>query len=228
MPELDDERYVRELFKQLYGVQLRKVPESREKTFDFELMSGDRCVAAVEVKRLGDVPMTPENGWRPTDSGFMSRPDNAASRVGTAIHAAYKQLARATSPKVLVFVNDAHMDFLDLKEAVEGYLVYGDGDQRFRSPTGMKIAEGRIREEKLAIDLYVWINRYDGRFPRRVDGLPLEPHAERGPHFACTSEVGHDLATTYFNLPPTPKPEKHPHADVPTLGELLHRQATGR
>jgi hypothetical protein len=49
MPELDDERYVRELFEQLLAIQLKKVPESREKTFDFELLCGERQVAAVEV-----------------------------------------------------------------------------------------------------------------------------------------------------------------------------------
>lgn len=32
MPELDDERYVRELFAELYGVGLRKVPESNSTT----------------------------------------------------------------------------------------------------------------------------------------------------------------------------------------------------
>jgi hypothetical protein len=228
MPELDDERYVRELFEELYAIQLRKVRESRERTFDFELLDQEHRVAAVEVKRLGVVPRTAENGWVATDSGFMTRQDNAAARVGAAIHDAYKQLAKATDPKVLVFVNDAHMDFLDLREAVDGYLIYGEGDQRFRNPTGMKIAQGRIREEKLSIDLYVWINRYEGRLPSRVDGLPLEPHAQRGPLFACTSEAGHNLGTTYFGLPATPKPETNPDADVPTLPELLRQQAMGK
>jgi hypothetical protein len=229
MPELDDERYVRELFEELYAIQLRKVPESWEKTFDFELLSQRRRVAAVEVKRFGKVPATPEKGWVATDSGFMTRPDNAASRVGAAIHKAYKQLATTKDPRVLVFINDETlMDFFDLKEAMVGYLTYGEGEQRFRNVTGMKIAEGRIREEKRSIDLYVWINRYEGRLPHRMDGLPLEPHAQRGPLFACTTDVGDELATKYFDIPASPKPERNAEEDVPTLSELLRRQAMGR
>ena len=70
MPELEDERFVRELFERLYGVQLRKVPESDTKTFDFELLAGARRVAAVEVKTLIRVPAPLKVGWvqdQPTD-----------------------------------------------------------------------------------------------------------------------------------------------------------------
>ena len=229
MPELEDERYVRELFEQLYALRLRKVPESNDKTFDFELTVQQRRVAAVEVKTLVATPRTSENGCVNAEQGFVTRSDNAAKRVGAQLHEAYKQLVKASDPKVLVFVNDETlMDFLDLKEAVNGYLIYGEGEERFKNTTGMKIAQGRIREEKRAIDLYVWINRYGGRALHRVDGLPLEPHAQRGPLFACTTDVGHELATKYFNVPPTPKPDGDPDADILTLPELLRWQAMGK
>lgn len=229
VPELDDERYVRELVAELYGVQLSKVPESDAKTFDYELLSEGRLVAAVEVKRLGVAPRTPENGWVRTEGGFMTRPagDNGPARVGKAIHEAYKQLAKATDPKVLVFVNDEHLiDALDLKEALDGYLVYGDDNVgRFKNPTGMKIAQGRIREEKTLIDLYVWINRYEGRTSHRVDGQPLPTHQERGPFFLFASDAGYGLARRFFNVPETPRPDSDPDAEVPTYHEMLLRQA---
>jgi hypothetical protein len=229
MSELADERYVRELFLELYGVELRQVPESKAKTFDYELLSNEQPVAAVEIKRFGVVPRTPENGWVRTENGFMTRPggDNGPSRVGDAIHKAYQQLATATGPKALVFVNDEHlMDALDLKEALDGYLLYGNDDVgRFKNLSGMKIAQGRILNEKGSIDLYVWINRYDGRTPQRVDGQPLETHAQRGPHFGFTSEAGYELARKFFKVPETPKPESDPDADVPTLQEMLLREA---
>jgi hypothetical protein len=229
VPELEDERYVRSLFAQLYALQLQKVPESREKTFDFELTAQRGRIAAVEVKTLVATPRTPENGWVRTEQGFVTRGDNSATRVGARIHDAYKQLRTATEPKVLVFVNDETlMDFLDLQEAVNGHVIYGEGEQRFKNSTGMKIADGRIRDEKRAIDLYVWINRYDGRSLHRADGLPLEPHAQRGPLFLCATDAGHELATTCFNVPITPKAESDPDADVPTLSELLRRQALGK
>lgn len=226
MPELEDECYVRELFEQLYALRLRKVPESNHKTFDFELTVQQRRIAAVEVKTLMATPRTTENGWVHSQQGFVTRTDNAAKRVGAQIHEAYKQLVKASEPRVLVFVNDETlMDFLDLKEAVNGYVIYGEGEERFKNTTGMKVAQGRIREEKLAIDLYVWINRNGRRSLRRMDGLPLEPHAQRGPLFACTSDAGYELATQHFKVPPTQKPKRDPDADIPTLPERLRRHA---
>src|SRR5271166_4417173 len=102
MPESADEKYVRVLFEQLYGVQLRKIPETNDRTFDFELLAEDHPVAAIEVKTLVRVPRTPENGWKaapimvPGSKHLASgqhRRDNGAARVGRAIHEAYKQLS---------------------------------------------------------------------------------------------------------------------------------------
>jgi hypothetical protein len=210
-------------------VRLRKVPETNTKTFDHELLSGEsgeRRVAAVEVKKLVRAPRTPENGWVPTEYGGMVRAhDNSAARVGRVIHEAYKQLKAAAEPKVLVFVNDEHMDALDLKEALNGYLIYGNGDTRFKNPSAMKVARGTIRAEKYLIDLYVWINRYEGRIPYRLDGQPLEAHAQRGPFLVYGTDPGYELARKFFNAPAAPKPENDPDDDVPTLGEMLLRQA---
>ena len=94
----------------------------------------------------------------------MTRPDNGAARVGAIIHEAYKQLATATEAKVLVIVNDDSLDFLDLREALNGYLAYGTGESRYKSTAARRIANGRIRDEKLRIDLYIWLNRYEGKF----------------------------------------------------------------
>jgi hypothetical protein len=231
VPQLDEERYVRELFESRFGVQLRKVPESAEKTFDFELLSEGRRLAAVEVKRLGRAPRTEENGWKSSPgTGFVSRPDNSASRVGDTIHKAVKQLATSADPKVLVLVNDDSMDLLDLHNALKGYLLYGTEETGyFKNNVGMKVARGRIRDEKLQIDLYIWINRYEGRIPHRIDGLPLEPHAEPNrPFFVFVSYAGYDLARSRFGVPEAQRPDVDPDAAVPTLRELLLRQALGK
>jgi hypothetical protein len=118
------------------------------------------------------------------------------------------------------------MDALDLKEALNGYLIYGNDEVgRYKNPSAMKVARGTIRDEKYLIDLYVWINRYEGRIPYRLDGQPLEAHAQRGPFFVFGSEGGHKLARKFFNAPETPRPENDPDDDVPNLGEMLLRQA---
>jgi hypothetical protein len=228
MPELDEEKYVRELFARLYGTTLRKVSESRDtgaKTFDHELLAGGKRVAAIEVKRLGRVPRTPENGWKRDDStGFMTRTDNGAARVGDAIHKAYKQLSTSTDTKMLVFVNDDSMDFLDLKEALDGYLIYGNEEVGYhKNIAGRKVAEGRIRDEKAMIDLYIWINRYEGRHPWRPSGL--KSHEELGrPFFIFATDAGYQLARKVFNAPETPRPSTDPGTAVPTLNEFLLRE----
>jgi hypothetical protein len=226
MPELDDEKYVRELFEELYSVKLRKVPESRVqgvKTFDYELLddAGAR-VAAVEIKCLERAPRTPENGWYVDPNGFTTRnKDNIPSRVGNAIHEKCKQLCSFEGPKVLVFVNDEHGDALDFDDAFNGYLVYGNDQFRYTNTASAKIAQGRINEEKWTIDLYIWINRYEGRHLSRPSGLL--PHEERGPFFRLTSELGHELARKYFGAAEIPKPVQ---AELPpTLGEALLREA---
>jgi hypothetical protein len=226
VPELSDERYVRELFEELYGVQLRKIPESASRTFDFELRSSGQRVAAVEVKCLGLVPRTPENGWTRNEDGSMTRTDNGARRIVDFIHAAYKQLSTAVDPKVLVFVNDESLiDALDLRQAMQGYLVYGNGEVgRFKNVAPVGAAERRIEEEKYRVDLYIWINRYAGRTTVRSDGQPIPVHQQCGPHFMF-NDVGYALARQFFQLPETPKPKSDPDEGVPTYQEMLLREA---
>ena len=218
---------MRELFEELYGVQLRKVPESATKTFDFELLSSGQRVAAVEVKCLGVVPRTPENGWTRNEDDSTTRTDNGARRIGDFIHAAYKQLSTAVDPKVLVFVNDESLiDALDLKQAMQGYLVYGNSEVgRFRNVARVGAAERRIEDKKYLVDLYIWINRHAGRASFRSDGQPIPGYQQLGAHFMFTSDAGYALARQYFQVPETPKPTSDPDADVPTYQEMLLREA---
>ena len=230
MPESPDEKYVRELFRERYGVTLRKIRESKlpgVRTPDYELLSAEARVAVLEVKVLEDVPPTPEKGWRKAEgSGFLTRRDNSAERIGGAIHGAHGQLAGAAEPKVLVLVNDASMDFLDLNEALNGEVTYGTEELGYyRTTSGTRVAEGRIRDEKRDIDLYIWINRYAGRVHWRPSGLL--PHEEPNvPFFFFGTDAGHALATAFFKIE-APKREAAPEA-LPTLHEFLLNQALGK
>lgn len=228
--ELVEERYVRELFEKLYGVRLRKVPESSTKTYDYALLDEGEPVAALEVKRFERPPMTPENGWVDEGNGRFSKTgiDKSPSRVGRAIHEKCKQLSTCSLPKMLVFVNDDGMDFLDFKDAFNGYLIYGDDRVGYyKNGAARKVAEGLIRDEKWTIDLYIWINRCEGRHSSRVDGLPLPPHAEFGPFFSFVSDAGYALARKFFGAPEVPKPAVDPSKGVPTLQAFLMREALG-
>jgi hypothetical protein len=230
MPELEEERYVRALFETLYGLRLRKVPESNAKTYDYDLLGEGEPVAGLEVKRFERQAMTPENGWVDEGDGRFSKTsiDKSPSRVGRAIHDKCKQLSTCAVSKVLVFVNDDGMDFLDFKDAFNGYLIYGDEKVGyFKNVAARKVAQGLIRDEKWTIDLYIWINRYEGRYSFRSDGLPLPPHQELGPFFAFASDAGYALARKFFRVPEVPKPEGDSARDVPTLREFLLREALG-
>jgi hypothetical protein len=80
------------------------------------------------------------------------------------IHDAAKQFAAVNPnhevPNVLVLTNsDQQCGFLDLLGVLTGNLyVEGGGVE----PIYKSISEGRIREEKLTIDLYVWLNEWKG------------------------------------------------------------------
>lgn len=94
----------------------------------------------------------------------------------------------------------------------------------YRQVGGRRVAQGRIRDEKHQIDLYVWINRYEGRRPWRPSGLL--PHEEPGrPFFVFGTDGGYALARTFFGVPEVPQPQVDPNASLPTLREMLLREA---
>jgi hypothetical protein len=155
--EREEEIYVRNLLGKRYGACLHKIPKSEQegvKTPDYELLVTHVRVAVLEVKRLVRTPRTLENGWqlKVSANGIReaTRADNAPQRVGKLIHEAWKQLRTVRDPKILVFVNDeTQMDTLDLQEAFNGFLHYGnDSLGYYKNTTSAKVANGAIREEK--------------------------------------------------------------------------------
>jgi len=210
--ELEEERYVRELFDGRFGVQLRKIPERpNEQTADFEMLDLGRRVAIVEVKTLERAARTVANGWRQETGGGFTRKDNATKRVGTLIYSAWKQLGRYAEPRVLVFVNDeSGIDVHDLEEAYNGFMEYGTEELGYVYNTvSVPIANGRIKDIKGKIDLYIWLDRKYGAgkivhvFPA---GQPsyTETRTE-GPTFRCTTGAGYDLARRFFRCPELPR-----------------------
>ena len=197
MPEIaerEEEVYVRELFHRLYGAHLQKIPESKQegvRSPDYELLDAGERVAVLEVKRLIRTPRTPENRWQvkgcKEDIQEATRIDNGPQRVGALIHNASKQFAKFSGPKIVVFVNDESLlDCLDLHEAFNGFLSYGnDSLGYYNNRVSAKIANGQIREEKWKIDLYVWIDRC-----RQCD-----------PMFRVVTAVGLWLARRFFRCP---------------------------
>ncbi len=181
---LEQNTYVKERFSERYGVELRALKESKTpgtKMPDFELFSGGKREAVLEVKRLESTPRTEANGWRVTQlSACVQRAvrakDNGPSRVIHRIREGSKQLNGFDEPKILVFVNDEELlDVHDFDEAFRGSLVYRTDETGYYENTASKrLSDARIGREKLTIDLYIWIDR------RRAGAIRFRPTSERG------------------------------------------------
>jgi hypothetical protein len=184
--ENPEEKYVRELLDQRFHVVLRKLPEDTIKTADYELLDGTERVAVLEVKQLQSTPRTAKNGWEIVERDGVrhaEREDNVPRRVGDVIRAASKQLRGYVEPKILVFLNEERLaDVLDLDEAYNGFLDYGDGLYGYTNTASARIAD-RILKAKKLIDLYVWINRH---------------RASEPVFFRVTSHTGLALAQRFF------------------------------
>jgi hypothetical protein len=123
---------------------------------------------------------------------FAHRADNAVSRVADKIHQAYRQLKNFPPPRVLILLNhDSLVDVKDLEEAFTGEQVYANAVLSYVNTVSKKIAEGKIKEEKGEIDLYIWIDKRTEqiwfRYPTQTGydlahGLFPQSNSDRGPH----------------------------------------------
>ncbi len=88
------------------------------------------------------------------------RNDPRFNRVSNKIHEAVLQLDSVNPnleyPNVLIFVNhDDTCDFLTLINVITGYFIAEGGEPHLIYG---KFSDGRIKQEKLRINLYVWID----------------------------------------------------------------------
>jgi len=136
------------------------------KTPDFRVFKSSELVLYCEAKHVQ------RDDWLdkkldealPLELVGGSRPDPIFNRLAEHIHRASQQFAAVNpgrqSPNVLVFTNsDRQCGFPDLLGVLTGNF-YGDGGEV--APIYRNYSEGRIREEKLTIDLYVWFNEWKG------------------------------------------------------------------
>jgi hypothetical protein len=164
MPYYDSERFVMDLFLRRFGLGLTKVPETKCPMPDFEFVRDNQRLFVAELKDIEHQPMSEKAGWTlpgPDDECPVAhRTDNAVRRVANKIHDAFKQLGNFTCPRVLIFLNhDSMVDEKDLMEAFTGQLPYSNGVITVINTVSKGIANGRIREEKTQIDLYIWIQK---------------------------------------------------------------------
>lgn len=181
MPVSQQEDRIQALFSSRFSLSLRKIPEGNRATPDFQVFSGEKEVAVLEVKVLKSTApeLTPsevlKNGVVPD-----AQVDNSAGRVAKKIHEAVRQFEGATLPTILVLLNnDDVCDKFDLQEALMGSLSYGDTKVTSLRPETRRRAVGDSTE----IDLYVW-----------VEGL-----ADEDPVLVTANATGRTLRSQYFD-----------------------------
>lgn len=169
-----------------HGLRLSRFSKNETragKTPDFRVMDDVRLFAYCEVK-------SPRDEWldeqidqaEPGEIVGRPRPDPIFNRLSTMVGKAAKQFnavnPERSVPNILAIVN--HDDAShpgDLLETLTGFF---HADNGTRHPTMRHVSEGRLREAKDLIDLYVWINAQNGRVqgylfsesvPAHVDAL---------------------------------------------------------
>ena len=161
--DLAEQRAI-EFFMQ-YGLTCVRYPKEelrKGKTPDFRVYRGSEFVLFAEAKHIQEdlwldkqlraaPPMTIVGGLRP---------DPIPNRIADDIYTAAKQLATVNPdreyPNVLALTNSDHQcDIGDLRAVIEGNVRFESG---LVEPMHKNISEGRIKEPKQTIDLYVWCN----------------------------------------------------------------------
>jgi hypothetical protein len=158
-----------EAFCERHGLtshRFSKAEMRRGKTPDFRVFKLDEMVLYCEAKHVQ------HDDWldrqledaQPLEMVGGLRHDPIFNRLAEHIHHAAKQFDAVNHdheyPNVLVFTNsDAHCGFPDLLAVLTGNFYAESGAVE---PIYKNVSEGRIREEKFTIDLYVWFNEWKG------------------------------------------------------------------
>ena len=165
----------------LDAVRFTKADQRTGKTPDFKVMRGGELVAYCEVK-------SPRDDWLDEQldkaESFQivggARNDPTFNRIAALVHKAVGQLD-AVNPdlskrNILAVVNhDDKSGINDLRETLTGIFHGADGSRTVTMP---QISEGRIKDEKRRIDLYLWFDRktskLEGCFFTQPDGARLD------------------------------------------------------
>jgi hypothetical protein len=136
--------------KALIATEFQKQERRKGKTPDFRVLSKDVFAFFCEVKSINK------------DSVMGLREDPTFNRLADDIHTAVKQFdavnPKVEMPNVLAFVNhDQDCGSLDLVGVLTGNFI-GENDKP--DPIYKKFSDGRIKDEKARIHLYLWLDDF--------------------------------------------------------------------
>lgn len=144
-----------------------KAQRRQSKTPDFRVFKGTEFVLYCESKHVQYDDWLDKQlaNAQPLEIVGGPRHDPTYNRPADRIHDAAKQFEAVNGDgqfsNLLIFTNsDTHCGFPDLLSVLTGEF-HAEGGAV--DPIFKQISEGRIRDEKLTIDLYVWLNEWKGK-----------------------------------------------------------------
>jgi hypothetical protein len=169
MTSLDASEQIAEEFWKKHGLRVERFSKDelrRSKTPDFRVFKCGELVLYCETKHIRDDEWLDRHMEKaqPLELVGGLRPDPIFNRLTDRIHEAARQFGAVNGnceyPNVLVLANsDRLCKFADLLAVLEGNFYAEDG---IVEPIYKQYSEGRIRDEKRTIDLYVWRDDWAG------------------------------------------------------------------
>jgi hypothetical protein len=192
------EKYVCRLFKDRYGILLRKIDERdgiEGQSPDFEYIKNRRRVFVCELKDYDIVYPSEEAGWdimrHPDGSEEATRESSAPNKISRNIYKAYKQLREYNEPKILIFFNKSSgLNVSDLDETLKGYFEFSAGDRKYIDCYARRASEGIIKDIKSKIDLYIWIDKANPLISGEKDVI----------YFRTVTDAGKEIARKHFGM----------------------------
>lgn len=171
--KLDGEIRVSEYLKGLglRGERFTKAEMRQGRTPDFRVFARDALAFYCEVKTAQEDSSLDQHLAAAPPGAIVggSRPDPTYNRISNHIHSAVGQLDAVNPamevPNVLAIVNgDKQAGITDLIQVLTGSAYCENGNV---IPMFREYSEGRIREEKLRVHLYLWCNEWEVGGPRQ-------------------------------------------------------------
>lgn len=173
-----------ELFSK-FDLAAERIVRADAKHADFLIKKNRKVIAVCEVKDIEDVEPSEATGYLKNEFDLWAREDNLPARIGNKVYEGWQQLKGYNSPKILLLVDFDSDNPNELVYALQGGGVFHsvkkpEDKQIFQ--IAPEVANGRIKDIKQKIDLYIWL---DGR-------KGIEPKFY---YYNCT---GKELRTKFF------------------------------
>lgn len=144
--------------------EFAKEERRQSRTPDFRVLKGNKLAFFCEVKTVSSDDWLDHQIESAPPGTYVggARKDPIFNRLSSKIHEAVQQFEAVNPdleyPNVLAFVNhDKMCGFLDLIAVTTGHFLAEGGG---RYPIYLQFSEGRIKEEKFRIHLYIWRDWY--------------------------------------------------------------------